>query len=47
MPFNEILKNYENKPKLVKMLKAEEASNSINLQDDKATIMFGTRVENS
>ena len=29
------------------MLKFEDSSDTVNLQDDKATIMFGPRVENS
>ena len=45
LPFNEILKNYEYRAQLLKMLKEEDASASINLQDDRPTIMFGPRVE--
>ena len=57
MPFSEILRNYEYRAQLIKILKTEDVSdstnmqnlsnsNTINLQDDKPTIMFGPRVEN-
>ena len=57
LPFNEILRNYEYRGQLIKMLKTDEISVStniqslsnsdiINLQDDKPTILFGPRVEN-
>ena len=56
-PFNEILRKYEYRAQLIKMLKKKEVlvlaniqnlSNSdiVNLHDDKPTILFGPRVEN-
>jgi hypothetical protein len=41
LPFNEILKNPEYKGQLSKMIKSEESSNFVNLQDDHPKIMFG------
>ena len=46
-PFNEILKNSEYKSQIGRMLKFKDSSDTVNLQDDKPTIMFGPRVENS
>ena len=57
LPFNEILKNYEYRAQLIRILKTNELSvstnihilsksDTVNLQDDKQTILFGPRVEN-
>jgi len=57
LPFNEILRNFEYRAQLIKMSKTNEVSMSaniqalsnsdtVNLQDDKPTILFGPRVEN-
>ena len=51
-PFNEILRNFEYRAQLIKMLKAKDVlvstnmqnlsnSDTVNLQDDKPTILFG------
>lgn len=45
VPFSELLKNSEYRAHIVKMLKAEEGVDSLNLQDDHPTIMFGPKVE--
>ena len=45
--FSEILKNSEYRSQIGKMLKFEDSSDTINLQDDNPTIMFGPRVESS
>jgi hypothetical protein len=41
VPFNEILINPKYRGKLSKMIKSEESSNSLNIQDDHPKIMFG------
>lgn len=46
-PFSEILKKYEYRSQIGRMLKFEDSSNTVNLQDDKPTIMFGPRMESS
>lgn len=45
--FSEILKNYEYISQIGRMLKFEDSSDTVNLQDDEPTIMFGPRVESS
>ena len=48
LPFNEICRNSKYKRQLIKMLKsnvATEFSDSVNLQDDIPTILFGPRME--
>ena len=47
LPFNEILRNYEYRDQISKMLKTEETSDSLNPQDDHPTIMFGPLVESA
>ena len=47
LPFSEILKNSEYRSQIGKMLKVEDSSDTVNLQDHKPTIMFGPRVESS
>ena len=57
LPFDQILRNSEYRAQLIKMLKTEDVSistnmknisnsDTVNLQDDKPTILFGPRVEN-
>ena len=48
LPFNEICRNYEYRKQLIKMLKSDvaaEFSDTVNLQDDNPTILFGPRME--
>ena len=48
LPFNEICRNSEYRKQLIKMLKSDVAtkfSDSVNLQDDNPTILFGPRME--
>lgn len=45
LPFNEILMNSEYISQIGRMLKAEDFLDIVNLQDDRATIMYGPRVE--
>jgi hypothetical protein len=48
LPFNEICRNSEYRKQLIKMLKsdvASEFSDTVNLQDDSPTIIFGPRME--
>lgn len=56
-PFKEILRNSEYRAQLIKMLKAKDVSvsanmqnlsnlDTVNLEDDKSTILFSARVEN-
>ena len=48
LPFNEICRNFEYRKQLIKMLKSDvatEFSDSVNLQDDSPTILFGPRME--
>lgn len=47
LPFSEILKNSEYRYQIGRMLKEEDSSDTVNLQDDRPTIMFGPRVESS
>lgn len=47
LPSSEILKNSEYISQIERMLKAKDSSDTVNLQDDKPTIMFGPRVESS
>ena len=46
-PFSEILKKFEYRSQIGRILKFEDSSDIVNLHDDKPTIMFGTRVESS
>ena len=48
LPFNELCRNPEYKNRLMKMLKSSDDSgfsDTINLQDDSPTILFGPRME--
>jgi hypothetical protein len=45
VPFNELIKNSEYRKKIIKMLKTEQTSDTLNIQDDHPTILFGPRVE--
>ena len=48
LPFNEIYKNSEYREQLSKMIKSNnvyDASDSINIEDDSPTILFGPRME--
>ena len=48
LPFNEICRNSEYREQLIKMLKSDVVSkilDSINLEDDNTTILFGPRME--
>ena len=45
LPFNEILQNSECRSHIGRMLKAKYFLDTVNLQDDRPTIMFGPRVE--
>ena len=48
IPFKELLINLEYRNHIIKMLKAKsERSNTLNLQDDHPTILFGPRVGNN
>jgi hypothetical protein len=47
VPFNELIKNGEYRNQIIKMLKMEEASDTLNVQDDHPAILFGPRVEES
>jgi hypothetical protein len=44
-PFSEILRNFEYRAQISKMLKAKEFADTINLQDDHPTIVFRPWVE--
>ena len=46
LPFSEILRNFEYRAQIPKMVKEKESVDTVNLQDD-PTIMFGPRVENA
>ena len=46
-PLSQILKNFEYRSQIRRMLKFEDSSDTANLQDDNPTIMFGPRVESS
>jgi len=47
LPFNEMIRNMEYKNQIVKMLKMEKTSYTLNVQDDHPDILFGPRVEES
>jgi hypothetical protein len=47
VPFNELIKNGEYRNQIIKMLKMEEAPDTLNVQDDHPAILFGPRVEES
>jgi hypothetical protein len=47
VPFNELIKNSEYRNQIIKMLKMEETSDTLNIQDDHPTILFGPHVEKS
>jgi len=40
--FNELIKNGEYRNQIIKMLKMEEAPDTLNIQDDHPAILFGT-----
>jgi hypothetical protein len=43
--FNELIRNVEYKNQIIKMLKMEQTSDTLNVQDDHPSILFGPRVE--
>jgi hypothetical protein len=45
--FNELIKKGEYRNQIIKMLKMEEAPDTLNIQDDHPAILFGPRVEES
>ena len=48
LPFTEICRNTEYSDQLIKMLKSDDGSmllDTVNLQDDNPTILFGPRME--
>jgi hypothetical protein len=47
VPFNEMIKNSEYRNHIIKILNMEETSDTLNIQDDHPTILFGPRVEES
>jgi len=47
VPFNELIKNAEYRGQISKILKAEETTDSLNLQDDQPTILFGPHVKDN
>jgi hypothetical protein len=47
VPFNELIKNIEYRNQIIKMLKMEHTSDTLNIQDDHPAILFGPRVEES
>jgi hypothetical protein len=47
LPFNEMIRNMEYKSQIVKMLKMEKTSYTLNVQDDHPDILFGPQVEES
>jgi hypothetical protein len=47
IPFNELIRNVEYRSQIIKMLKMEQAYDTLNLQDDHPAILFGPRVEES
>ena len=47
VPFNELIKNNEYRNQIIKMLKMEENYDTLNIQDDHPTILFGPCVEES
>ena len=47
VPFNGMIKNDEYRNQIIKMLKMEEDSDTLNVQDDHPAILFGPCVEES
>ena len=48
LPFTEICRNTEYRDQLIKMLKLDDGSmlsDTVNMQDDNPTILFGSRME--
>jgi hypothetical protein len=45
VPYNELIKINEYRNQIIKMLKMEQTYNTLNIQDDHPTILFGPRVE--
>jgi len=45
VPFNELIKNSEYINRIIRMLKMGQTSDTLNVQDDHPTILFGPRVE--
>jgi hypothetical protein len=45
VPFNELIKNGEYRNQIIKMLKMEQTSDTLNIQDDHPSILFGSHVE--
>ena len=44
VPFNELIKNREYRNQIIKMLKMGQNYDTLNIQDDHPTILFGPRV---
>jgi hypothetical protein len=47
VPFNELIRNSEYRSQIINMLKMGQTSDTLNIQDDHPTILFGARVEES
>jgi hypothetical protein len=47
VPFNELIKNAKYKDQIIKILKMEEAPDTLNVQDDHLAILFGPNLEES
>jgi hypothetical protein len=47
VPFNEMIKSSEYRNQIIKILNMEETSDTLNIQDDHLTILFGPHVEES
>jgi hypothetical protein len=45
VPFNELIKTMEYKNHIIKMLRMEHTSDTLNVQDDHPAILFVPRVE--
>jgi hypothetical protein len=45
VPFNKLIKNSKYRNQIIKMLKMEQAYDTLNIQDDHPAILFGPRVE--
>ena len=45
VPFNELIRNGEYRIQIIKMLKMEEAYDTLNVKDDHLAILFGPQVE--
>jgi hypothetical protein len=45
VPFNELIINVEYRIQIIKILKMEEAFDTLNVQDDHLAILFGPQVE--